>query len=256
MAPIYFFLALFFFGINLAFGTLYFLVGAAGFEGMHTDTHLTHFLDSFFFSVQSFATIGYGRISPISVVANLLVTVEALTGILFAALATGLVFGRFSKPLSKIIFSENAIITTIDGALCLVIRVANERLNQITEAEVQLYVVQNQKTKEGETYRDFTILKLERDRSPLFALSWTIVHYIDETSPFFNATQESLTENNTELFAHLIGVDEVLSQRLFSKISYLPGEIKWGVRFQDVITRNNDGKLEIDLLRFHDTQSL
>ncbi len=166
-----FFLALFFFGINLAFGTLYFLVGAAGFEGMHTDTHLTHFLDSFFFSVQSFATIGYGRISPISVVANLLVTVEALTGILFAALATGLVFGRFSKPLSKIIFSENAIITTIDGALCLVIRVANERLNQITEAEVQLYVVQNQKTKEGETYRDFTILKLERDRSPLFALS-------------------------------------------------------------------------------------
>ncbi len=237
--------------INVEFATAYFFCGPDALGGIRDGTRLDRFVDCFFFSVQTIATIGYGRISPVNLIANILVTLEALLGMLCLATVTGLFYARFARPTSRILFSRPALITTLDGEKVLMMRIANERLNQIAEAKVGLSLVRTEVSKEGESFRKIYSLKLERDYSPVFALTWTLIHPIDAGSPFYQATLEDLERVGTEIFVSVSGVDETFSQNIHARYSYTPEDLVWGGRFKDIVHRQDDGKVLVDLQELH-----
>jgi len=213
-------------------------------------------VDAFFFSVETIATIGYGVMSPGTLYANLLMTVESAAGLLFIALTTGLVFARFSRPTARVLFSRVAVVGPHNGKPTLSLRVANQRQNQLLAAEVTMTLVRDERTTEGELRRRFYDLKLARDRSPVFALTFTVMHEIDADSPLRGGTPEVLAEFNAELIVTTSGIDESLVQPVHARTSYLPHEILWNHRFVDIIGWTADGRRAIDYTRFHDTVSL
>jgi inward rectifier potassium channel len=214
------------------------------------------FTDAFFFSIQTMATIGYGQLVPATFYANLIVTIETATGLMFLALATGLVFARFSRPTARILFSRVAVIGPNDGRPTLSFRAANERRNQILQAEVAVSLLRDERTAEGVLIRRFYELKLTRYRSPVLAMTFTIMHEIDRDSPLYGATAASLEAENGELVVTASGIDETIAQRVHARTSYLPDEILWSHRFVDVIGWTEDGRRVIDYRRFHDTVPL
>jgi inward rectifier potassium channel len=211
------------------------------------------FADAFFFSVQTIATLGYGQMSPATLYANLVVTVETAVGVMFLALATGLVFARFSRPTARVLFSRVAVIGPYNGTPTLAFRIANERSNQILEAEVKAVLLRDETTGEGAAIRRFYDLPLARYRTPVFALSFTVMHRIDRDSPLCGASAASLAADNAELIITASGIDETIAQRVYARTSYLPDEIRWGHRFVDVMGWSDDGSRIIDYRRFHDT---
>lgn len=241
-----------YFGVNLIFAGLYFACGPSSLEGVSRESWFTRFSDCFFFSVQTLATIGYGRITPTGFGANIIVTIEALTGILGLALMTGLLFSRFSRPTARVAFSNEATISSHDGIPSLVFRIANERMNQILDARISVSLAKNEVTKEGERYRNFYNLKLERSDSPLFALSWTIVHPIDSESPLNGLNESDLINSEAEIIVSVLGIDDTFAQTIYSRFSYKPHEIVWDRYFADMMQRRPDGKVAIDLDRLHD----
>src|SRR6266700_587689 len=200
--------------------------------------------------------IGYGQLVPATLYANLLVTLETASGLMFLAIATGLVFARFSRPTARLLFSRVAVIGPHNGKPTLALRLANQRRNQILQAEVAATLVRDERTAEGVLIRRFYDLTLARTRSPVFALTFTVMHEIDRDSPLYGATAASLTAENAELVVTASGIDEVIAQRVHVRTSYLPDEILWGRRFVDVIGWTEDGSCVIDYRRFHDTVAL
>ena len=233
---------------NVVFGAL-FLVQPGAIRNARPGS----FADAFFFSVETLATIGYGVMAPATVYANLLMSFESAVGLMFIALTTGLVFARFSRPTARILFSRLAVIGPHNGKTTLSIRLANQRHNQMLAAEATLTLVRDERTLEGELHRRLHDLKLVRDRSPVFALTFTVMHEIDETSPLYGETQESLTDQNAELVITTSGIDENLAQPVQARASYLPHEIRWNHRYADVIGWTAGGRRAIDYTRFHDT---
>ena len=211
------------------------------------------FADAFFFSVQTMATVGYGQMSPATLYANLVVTIETAVGLMFLALATGLVFARFSRPTARILFSRVAVIGPHNGRPTLSLRLANQRRNQILEAEVALTLLRDEETGEGARLRRFYELKLMRYRTPVLAMTFTVRHEIDRDSPLWGASAASLEAENAELVVTASGVDETITQRVHARTSYLPHEILWDHRFVDVIGWTEEGSRVIDYRRFHDT---
>ena len=209
-------------------------------------------LDDFFFSVQTLGTIGYGDMWPRSVYANCLVTTEAFASLALTAVGTGLIFARVSRPTARVLFSRQAVITPRNGQPTLMFRAGNIRLNQILEADVSVSIARNGRTLEGVEYRGFTDLKMVRSHSPLFGLSWTVMHVIDETSPLHGATRASLEAVRAELIVVLSGVDDTFAQRIHARHSYLPYEIVWDRRHADVLLTDGEGRRYIDYGRFHD----
>jgi inward rectifier potassium channel len=234
-------------GVNLAFGVLYWLQ-----PGGLTNARPGSFEDAFFFSVQTLGTIGYGVMAPKSLYTNLLVTTEAFFSIALTAVATGVIFARISRPTARVIFTRNAVITPRNGVPTLMFRAANQRANQILEAEVTLSLAKRGVTDEGAVFRGFYDLKTVRGRSPLFALTWSIMHTIDETSPLYGATQDSLLADQAEVIVVLSGLDETFAQRIHARHSFLPHEIQFGRRFADVLSFTADGERIIDYGRFQD----
>jgi inward rectifier potassium channel len=234
-------------GANLVFATLFWL-DSGGLSGARPGS----FEDAFFFSVQTLGTIGYGVISPKSRFANVVVACESFFSFGISALSTGLIFARVSRPTARVMFSRYAVVTPVNGTSTLLFRAANERQNQVLEAEVTVTLARSLITAEGVTYRAFQGLTLKRSRSPFFALSWSVMHVIDETSPLFNQTQETLIADRAEIVVVLAGVDETLAQRIHARHSYLPHEIVWSRRFADIIQTGDDGQTVIDFGRFHD----
>jgi inward rectifier potassium channel len=214
--------------------------------------HAHSFTDDFFFSVQTLATIGYGSIAPKTLYANILVAIEAFTGVLGFALATGLFFAKFSRPTARVLFSRVAVVTLRDGVPSLMLRLANERANQVVEAQVHVALALSETTLEGEEVRRFYDLALTRTRTPIFVLSWTVVHPITESSPLYGATHDSLMEREGEVIVSVTGVDETFSQAIHARYSYLADEIVWGARFVDIMSQLPDGRRHIDYGRFHD----
>ena len=210
------------------------------------------FGDAFFFSVQTLGTIGYGQLWPRSLYVHLLVTTEAFSSLALTAVATGLIFARISRPTARVMFSRNAVITERDGAATLMFRAGNVRMNQILEADVSVVLAQRGVTKEGVEYRGFSDLKTLRSHSPLFGLTWTVMHTVDEASPLYGATREALEERQVEIVIVLSGVDGTFAQRIHARHSYLPHEIAWGRRLADMFMREADGSRYIDYGRFHD----
>jgi inward rectifier potassium channel len=214
------------------------------------------FADAFFFSIQTMATIGYGQMSPATFYANLIVTVETAVGLMFLALATGLVFARFSRPTARILFSRVAVIGPYNGTPTLSFRLANQRSNQILQAEVNAVLLRDETTEEGVTIRRFYDLKLARYGTPVFALTFSVMHEIGRDSPLYGASAASLEAQNAEVIITGSGVDETIAQRVYARTSYLPHEIRWGHRFVDVMGWTDDGSRVIDYRRFHDTVAL
>ncbi len=235
---------------NALFATAYLLTG--GIENARADS----FADHFFFSVQTMATIGYGSMAPRTLVAHVLVSAEALVGLLGVALVTGLTFTKFARPTARVIFSRVVVIGPRDGVPSLMFRMANGRTNQIVEAQLSVALARDEVTKEGESIRRFHDLRLARDHSILFALTWTAVHPITEASPLYGATPESLRAAQASLIVSLTGIDDAYAQTVHSRHAYSDDEVLFGHRFVDVIERRPDGRRSIDYRRFHDAVAL
>jgi inward rectifier potassium channel len=214
------------------------------------------FSDVFFFSVQTMTTIGFGQMVPITFFANILVSLEALFGLLGLAIVTGLTFAKFSRPTARVRFSRYAVIGPRDGKTSLAIRMANMRANRIVEAEIHLIFTRQEVTLEGETIRRFYDLSTTRNRSPLFTLSWTAVHPITEDSPFFGQTAESLAPSAPEIVVSITGLDQTFSQTVHARHSFRLDEIVWGARFADVLKTQPDGTRYIDFAHFDDIVTL
>lgn len=229
---------------NALFACVYWLAGGV--------ENASGWLDCFFFSVQTMATIGYGKLTPQSSFANTLVTAEALLGMLSTAMATGLMFAKFARPTSRVLFSNRLLIGKRDGQLTLSVRMANARMNQIAEAQVRITMLTSARTKEGEPYRKVTELKLVRDRTAIFTLSWTAFHTIDESSPLHGVTPEKLAEWEAEFLVTLIGTDETFASTVHARQMYYADEVAWNMRFADMLTRSSDGRVHLDYAKFND----
>jgi len=237
-------------GANLLFAAGYLSIG----DGIE-EARPGSFADAFFFSVQTMATIGYGKMAPRGIAANLLVTLEALIGLLGLALVTGLVFAKFSRPTARVIFSRNVVITRFDGVPSLLVRMANERGNQIAEAQAHLVLLRTERTPEGEDVRRAHDLHLRRSHSAFFAFTWLVVHPITPDSPLHGETPESLRTTDVDLVASMTGLDETLSQSVHARHAWTPDQILWGRRFADVLVSLPDGRRAIDYRRFHDVEA-
>jgi inward rectifier potassium channel len=234
----------FFVSVNLIFATVYFLIGGSEFEGIRATDNFEIFLNEFFFSAQTFTSLGYGRINPIGMTANFVAAFEALLGLLSLALATGLLYGRFSRPLAKIVYSNNAIIAPFKGMNALQLKIANMlKDHQILDAEVTLmmsYLVGS--------IRKFQNLSLEYDKVNFFIATWTVNHPIDPGSPLYGISIEQLKEMDAEFLVLFKGFDDVFSQTVQSRSSYKTEDIVRGAKF---LTSYNysDSNVEVDLSR-------
>ena len=208
------------------------------------------FTDAFFFSIQTMATIGYGVMAPRSLVSNVLVSVEALSGLVALAVVTGLVFARFSRPTARVRFSKVLVITPHDGVPSLMFRAVNQRSNRIVEATVHAVFSRWERTREGESIRRFYDLRLARERNALFSLSWTVMHPIVEGSPLLGETPESLRATRAIVIVSLVGLDESFLQNVHVRYVWTADEIRWGMRFADVLTELPDGSFSIDYSHF------
>jgi inward rectifier potassium channel len=242
------FLAGAYLGANALFACLYLIFG--GVDGMAHGS----FADAFFFSVQTLSTIGYGGMTPKSTAANVIVTIEAFFALGLVAVSTGLIFARFSRATARVMFSRVAVITDFEGAPTLMFRAANQRGNQILEAEVTMNLLRQVSTQEGHTFRRFQELRVERARTPMFALTWTVMHTIDESSPLYGATAEDLKTWQAEVVIVMSGADDIFAQRIHARHSYLPEEILWNQRFEDVLSIDERGNRIIDYGRLHDVR--
>jgi inward rectifier potassium channel len=232
--------------INALFALAYMIVG--GVAGLRPGDYAAYF----FFSVETISTVGYGQTWPHSFGAHVVMTIESFFGLYNLAIATGLLFARFSRPTARIMFSDRAVVTPVDGVPTLMFRAANRRRNRIVEAEVTLNLLRDGVTLEGATFRRFETLLTMRSRTPVFALTWTIMHRIDELSPLFGETAQSLAARRAEIVVVMRGLDETFAQTIHARGSYTPDEIVWDAKLVDIFTRDESGRAVIDYTHFHD----
>lgn len=242
--------------INMLFAFAYVACGPDALMGMSAASVGGQFFRAFFFSVETFATIGYGNIVPVGIPANLLVTFEALLNIVGVALATGVVFARFSRPTARILFSRHALIAPYRDGSAFEFRIANARSSQIIELEAKVSLSRMESSADG-MVRKFHDLKLERSKVVFFPLSWTLVHPIDATSPLSGWTSADLITANAEFLILLVGIDETYSQSVHTRSSYKADEVIWNATFASVFRRDDKhGILGMDVGRLHDVRRL
>ena len=238
-----------FLAINALFGLLY-MLGSHTIEGAAEGS----FADHFFFSVQTLATIGYGAMSPHTLYGNLLVTVEAMIGVFGIGIVAALAFARFSLPKSRVRFSSVAVISSFEGVPTLMVRTANERENSIIAARVQVSLLRQEVTREGISIRRFYDLALARSETPIFSLSWLIMHPITAASPFHEITVEELARGEFALLVSITGLDENLSQTLHARHSYFNTDVRLNYRFRDMLEVSASGDRMLDLQRISDVE--
>ena len=212
-----------------------------------------NFWDAFLFSAQTIGSINYSVMVPQSDYVNIVVVCEAFTGYIVLALFTGMIFARFSRPFARVVFSKVAVITPYDGVPTLMFRAANQRGNQVLDAAIQVTLARRHRSIEGMDFRRFDELKLSRSRTALFALSWTIMHVIDETSPLYGISEEEMYDKQMEIIALLSGADATMAETIYARYSYSPDDIRRDHRFVDVLSLSPKGQRVVDLTRFHDT---
>jgi inward rectifier potassium channel len=249
-------LAALFIGLNVIFALLYTL-------DVHALTNVpaNDFRDAFIFSVATFGVQTIIGASHVAMSANdtyaaVIVMVEAFTGILYLGMVTAIMFARFSRPFARILFSKVAIIADFDGVPTLMFRAANQRGNRILDAAISVSLARESTSKEGLVMRRFDELTLMRARSPLFALSWTIMHRIDENSPLRGMDFKMMCEQEFEILILLSGTDETLADIIYARHSYVPADFRWNHKFVDVLSIAPTGHRIVDLTKFHDTVPL
>lgn len=211
---------------------------------------------AFFFSVETLSTVGYGDMHPDSLYAHLVATCEVMLGVGGIAVLTGLIFARFSRSRAKIVFGKFAVVRPIDGKPTLMVRAANMRLNLISQATAHMHLVRLHTSPEGYSLRRIEDLRLVRDRHPVFRLSWSLMHVIDEQSPLFDANPDSLRESEASVLLTIEGVDETTSQPLLAMYQWDVDEIRWNHRHVDLVRRDENGVYVIDYAIFHDVLPL
>ncbi|CAN5913411.1 hypothetical protein BH11GEM1_BH11GEM1_03880 [soil metagenome] len=237
-------------GMNAVFAVFYLLCGTEALGGLRAEQIGGPFLRAFFFSVETFATIGFGNVFPASTAANWVMTMESIVGILAVALLTGLVFARFARPTAALQFSDCAVIAPYQGKSGFMFRITNARSNQLMELEAKV-----QFTRLDGKGRRYTQLKLERTKVVFFPLSWTIVHPIDESSPMFGLTQDDLVRMDTEFLILISGIDETFAQTVHARSSYKSEEIMVGKKFANMYNPvAKDGTISIDVSRLSDLE--
>ena len=240
-------LALYSLALNFVFTAVYYAIG--GLAG--TDGH-GRFGDAFFFSVQTISTTGYGDVYPVSLAANIVASFEMLFGQINMALMTGVLFARLSRPRPRVLFSKMVVVREIAGVPTVMFRVANERRSEISEARISVVVTMDEDDGEGGRMRRFLPLKLERNETPVFALSWLVVHKVLPDSPLYGKNNVALAEAGNVMICSLAGRDDALGAAVSARHVYGAEDVLFNHRFVDVIGNNADGEMSIDYRKFHD----
>ena len=239
--------------VYVAINTVFALIYMADPYGV-VNARPADFADHFFFSVQTLGGLGYGVMSPRSLFCNLAMTLELFIGLFYLASATGLLFARISRPTARIMFSQVAVVAPFQGQQALMFRAANRRRNLVVEAEVSLSLVKDVTTAEGVGMRRYFDLPVVRARTPLFFLTWQVIHVIDEASPLRGETAASLAAARAEIVAVMRGLDEAFATTIHARTSYVHDQIVWGRRLKDIFVDGADGRTVIDFNRFHEVE--
>ena len=236
-------------GLNLFFAVLYSLDP----NSVAGRTSTNWFFDCFFFSVQTLATVGYGHMYPQTLYGHLVSTAEIMTGIFLIAVMTGLIFVRFSRPIARVVFSGSMVIGPLNGKPTLMVRVGNENHHSMVEARFRIMYSRDQQLAEGGDFRYFHDLKLHFDRLTVFPAALTLRHEIDEKSPLFGATLESLESERALFFVSVVGIDPVIAAEVQTQKDYSWRDLRFGHRFVEIYTQE-EGRLTVDYGRLHDTE--
>jgi inward rectifier potassium channel len=243
-------------GINLVFAGLFLLCGEGALFEFSKQPIQNVFLRAFFFSVHTFGTIGYGTISPVGTLANILVTVESIVSILLQALVTGMIFARFSRPTPKIKFSNKAVVAPYQDGKGFMFRLVNLRISQLIEVEVQVLLARFV-NENGRIVRRFEFLNLEREKVTFFPLAWTVVHPIVEESPLYNVTEQDLITSDAEILILITAIDEGFSQTVHTRTSYKPEEIFWNAKFKSIYNKmGNEEPISINIHKLSEIEKV
>lgn len=239
--------------VNIVFASLYLLAGIENLGIVPSDNLFTDFMEAFFFSTQSLTTVGYGRVNPQGMFANILASIESLCGLMTLALATGLLYGRFSRPSFNFVYSPNMLIAPYKPENHgLMFRFANTRKTQLLDNEVQITMSFDEEDDKGNLIKRYRTLDLELPKVVIFTLSWTVVHPINDKSPLYGLSNADLEEMNAEFLVFYKATDEATSQVIFARYSYLYHELVWGAKFKQATDRADDGRLRIDYTKIGD----
>jgi len=206
--------------------------------------------------VETLATVGYGDMHPQTVYGHTVAMIEIFVGLMSLAVITGLMFARFSRPRARFLFSKNLVVRPIDGQRTLVLRAANLRLNVVQDASARLYMTRNEVTQEGFRIRRVIDLSLLRSTQPMFNLGWTIMHRLDESSPLYLETPDSMRQSEARLVLNMSGTDESTGQTLTTRTEYSDQDIRWNATFRDILVEDEQGVLHIDYAKFDDVEPL
>lgn len=247
-----------FFGVlNVGFALLYVAIGVEHIGGIEPGGPVHNFVESFFFSTQTLTTVGYGRVNPTGWTTNLVASFESLFGLLSFALISGLLYGRFSRPTARILFSENMLRSPFKDGHALMFRMANGRKSELIETEVTVILALNQddSTGKNQVVRRFHSLDLEIAKIPFFTLSWTIVHALTEKSPLFGFSEKDLETANAEFLILVKGVDDTYAQAVHARHSYTSEELLWDAKFSPIIAKDRRGRPEVLLKKLSEFES-
>jgi inward rectifier potassium channel len=235
--------------VNLAFSSLYFMG-----QGCIAESHT--FADDFFFSVETLATVGYGHFYPQTLYGHLVSTTEIMTGMFGLAVVTGLIFIRFSRPVARIQFSRNLVISPFDGTPALMLRVANLRQHSMAEAEFRLMLIRLEKTKEADQVARFYPLELQFDRLIAFPVAITLRHIIDEKSPLHGMTARDLEACSARIMTSVVCIDTVIPAPVQSQQAYTWEDIQFGKRFVEIYQDLGSRRMAVDYGRLHDIEDV
>jgi inward rectifier potassium channel len=233
---------------NAVFALVYLKLGVQHLQGADTSTALNRFMSAFFFSAQTFTTVGYGRISPDGFFTSLVASLQALLGLMALAIGTGLLFGRFSRPAARLAFSKQMVVSPYQTATSLQFRVANRRSNNLMEVDARVLMSSVESTDQG-LLRKYKYLTLERPQVQFLPLTWTIVHPIDQESPLWGKKAEDLAEHQVEFLITIKAFDDTFFQTVYVRHSYRFDEVVWGARFVPAFEPDADGAMVLDLER-------
>lgn len=238
--------------INTAFAFIYMAIGVQNLNGSEGTNAYQHFWDAFFFSAQTISTVGYGHISPRGMATNSVAALESMMGLLAFALATGLLYGRFSRPSAKIVYSRNLLIAPyLETCRGLMFRMANLRRNTLIDLEIEIIFSYNEDLN-GKLVRRFFPLELERKKVSILTLNWTVVHPLDEKSPLKDMAPEELQKTQATFVVLLKAFDDTFSQTVHSRTSYQYEDMVWGARFKPAFDRDEDGRIVLDVSKISD----
>ena len=250
-----FFIVIFaiYFVVNCFFSLLYMGIGVEHLQGISATTVMEKFWGAFFFSAQTLTTVGYGHVAPIGMVASALSAFESLVGVLGFAIASGLVYGRFSRPIPKILFSHNSVFAPYLDINAWMFRMINESPNELVDVRVDVTLSRLETLPDGKRTRKYYPIKLERSQVNFFPLGWTIVHPITEESPLYGATEESLEESDSEFLVYIRATEETFLQPVHARNSFRYEEIVWGAKFIPLLNSVRTEKVvRVDVQKVHD----